>query len=60
MVTVLQLNRLELKEMITQEIVKNPVLEETEDGGEEISAEEIAPCWKPSGPIPTMPTGSCL
>ena len=27
MVTVLQLNRLELKEMITQEIVKNPVLE---------------------------------
>ena len=28
MVTVLQLNRLELKEMITQEIVKNPVLEE--------------------------------
>ena len=29
MVTVLQLNRLELKEMITQEIVKNPVLEES-------------------------------
>src|SRR5215467_10014309 len=27
MVTVLQLNRLELKDMITQEIVKNPVLE---------------------------------
>ena len=36
MVTVLQLNRLELKEMITQEIVKNPVLEESsEDAGEE-------------------------
>ena len=34
MVTVLQLNRLELKEMITQEIVKNPVLEEsTEETG---------------------------
>ena len=32
MVTVLQLNRLELKEMINQEIVENPVLEEsTED-----------------------------
>ena len=31
MVTVLQLNRLELKEMITQEIVKNPVLEEATD-----------------------------
>lgn len=28
MVTVLQLNRLELKEMINQEIVNNPVLEE--------------------------------
>jgi RNA polymerase sigma-54 factor len=44
MVTVLQLNRLELKEMITQEIVKNPVLEEsTEDAGEEITAEELLP-----------------
>jgi RNA polymerase sigma-54 factor len=44
MVTVLQLNRLELKEMITQEIVKNPVLEESsEDAGEEITAEELLP-----------------
>src|SRR5579871_2833819 len=44
MVTVLQLNRLELKEMITQEIVKNPVLEEAgEDAGEEISPEELRP-----------------
>jgi RNA polymerase sigma-54 factor len=43
MVTVLQLNRLELKEMITQEIVKNPVLEEGEDGGEEITPEELLP-----------------
>jgi len=44
MVTVLQLNRLELKEMITQEIVKNPVLEEaTEEPGEEITPEELAP-----------------
>src|ERR1041384_5072829 len=44
MVTVLQLNRLELKEMITQEIVKNPVLEEsTEEPGEEITADEILP-----------------
>ncbi len=41
MVTVLQLNRLELKEMINQEIVNNPVLEESADGGEEISAEEL-------------------
>src|SRR5262245_25315993 len=44
MVTVLQLNRLELKEMITQEIVKNPVLEESsEEPGEEISPEELMP-----------------
>ena len=42
MVTVLQLNRLELKEMITQEIVKNPVLEEAADSeGEELSPEEL-------------------
>jgi RNA polymerase sigma-54 factor len=41
MVTVLQLNRMELKEMINQEIVNNPVLEESADGGEEISAEEL-------------------
>jgi RNA polymerase sigma-54 factor len=41
-VTVLQLNRLELKEMITQEIVKNPVLEESADAdGEELSPEEL-------------------
>src|SRR6266496_2977152 len=44
MVTVLQLNRLELKEMITQEIVKNPVLEESADEpGEEITPEELLP-----------------
>jgi RNA polymerase sigma-54 factor len=42
MVTVLQLNRLELKEMINQEIVNNPVLEEaTEDGADEVAAEEV-------------------
>src|SRR5512134_667263 len=44
MVTVLQLNRLELKEMINQEIVKNPVLEEAGDSeGEEITPEELQP-----------------
>src|SRR5215831_3970424 len=44
MVTVLQLNRLELKEMITQEIVKNPVLEESgDDAGEEVTPEELLP-----------------
>ncbi len=44
MVTVLQLNRLELKEMINQEIVNNPVLEEsTDDNAEEITPEELQP-----------------
>ncbi len=42
MVAVLQLNRLELKELIQQELAANPVLEEaTEEGGEEISPEEL-------------------
>src|SRR5215475_4213385 len=44
MVTVLQLNRLELKEMITQEIVKNPVLEEaSEEIGDDVTPEEMLP-----------------
>src|SRR5579872_2640613 len=43
MVTVLQLNRLELKEMLNQEMVKNPVLEESTEDGEEISPEELQP-----------------
>src|SRR5580693_1831520 len=48
MVTVLQLNRLELKEMITQEIVENPVLEESlEEVGEEVTAEELLPLLEP-------------
>jgi RNA polymerase sigma-54 factor len=41
MVTVLQLNRLELKDMITQEISENPVLEEAADGIEELTPEEV-------------------
>jgi DNA-directed RNA polymerase specialized sigma subunit, sigma54 homolog len=42
MVAVLQLNRLELKDLIQQEIAKNPVLEEaTEDGAEELSPGEV-------------------
>src|SRR5277367_5108662 len=41
MVTVLQLNRLELKDMITQEISENPVLEESADGVEELTPEEV-------------------
>jgi RNA polymerase sigma-54 factor len=41
MVTVLQLNRLELKEMIAQEMALNPVLEETAEGIEELTQEEV-------------------
>jgi RNA polymerase sigma-54 factor len=43
MVTVLHLNRLELKDMINQEIMDNPVLEETLDAEDEISPEELQP-----------------
>src|SRR5581483_2923531 len=43
MVSLLQLNRLELKEMISAEVAQNPVLEETQDGGEELSPEELQP-----------------
>src|SRR5215469_1780928 len=43
MVSLLQLNRLELKDMITAEIAQNPVLEEAADGGEELSPEELQP-----------------
>src|SRR6202163_494690 len=41
MVTVLHLNRLELKDMITQEIAENPVLEESADGVEELTQQEM-------------------
>lgn len=43
MVSLLQLNRLELKDMITAEIAQNPVLEESVDGSEELSPEELQP-----------------
>jgi RNA polymerase sigma-54 factor len=41
MVTVLQLNRLELKDLIAQEIAQNPVLEEAADGVEELTPQEV-------------------
>lgn len=41
LVSVLQLNRLELREKIVQEIAENPVLEESADAIEEITAEEL-------------------
>ncbi len=43
MVTVLQMNRLELKELINQEIVNNPVIEESAEMGDEITPEELQP-----------------
>ena len=39
LVTVLQLNRLELKEMISQEVVANPFLDENE--GEDLTPQEV-------------------
>jgi len=42
MVALLQLNRLELRDLIEQELAQNPVLEEAdEDAGEELAPEEI-------------------
>ncbi len=43
MVSLLQLNRLELKEMISAEVAQNPVLEEAAEGGEELTPEELQP-----------------
>jgi len=41
MVTVLQLNRLELRDMITTEMAQNPVLEESTEAGDELTQEEV-------------------
>ncbi len=41
MVTVLQLNRMELKDMIVEEMAENPVLEEASEAGEELTPEEV-------------------
>src|SRR5438132_1580339 len=49
MVSLLQLNRLELKEMISAEVAQNPVLEEGADGGEELSPEELQPLLEAEG-----------
>jgi RNA polymerase sigma-54 factor len=43
MVSLLQLNRLELKEMISAEVAQNPVLDEAVEGGEELTPEELQP-----------------
>ena len=41
MVAVLQLNRLELKEMILNEVAENPVLEEASEAGEDLTPAEL-------------------
>ncbi len=41
MVKVLQLNRLELRDMIAEEIAQNPVLEETGESGDELTPAEV-------------------
>jgi RNA polymerase sigma-54 factor len=43
MVSLLQLNKLELKDMISAEIAQNPVLEEAAEAGEELSPDELRP-----------------
>lgn len=40
-VTLLQMTRLELKDLITAEVAQNPVLEDAQDGGEELTPEEV-------------------
>ncbi len=57
MVTVLQLNRLELKDMIMNEIAENPVLEEAADAGEELTPAEVQSLLERerTAPIPPMP-----
>src|SRR6201998_345104 len=59
MVTVLQLNRLELKEMINQEIVNNPVLEEAAEAGEEVTPAELQPLLEAEG-VPDPSDSSIL
>src|ERR1035437_6218567 len=49
MVSLLQLNRLELKEMISAEVAQNPVLEEATEGGEELTPEELQPLLEAEG-----------
>jgi RNA polymerase sigma-54 factor len=63
MVTVLQLNNLELRDMITQEIVKNPVLEESDgEAGEEITppvANAILAAWRKESKSRQLPCWQC-
>jgi len=59
MVTVLQLNRMELKDMITNEIAENPVLEEASEAGEELTPGEVQSLLeRERTPDPSDPAGT--
>jgi RNA polymerase sigma-54 factor len=60
MVSLLQLNRLELKEMITAEVAQNPVLEEAADGGEELTPEELQPLLEAEDERNTAPADQSI
>src|ERR1700680_1377515 len=60
MVSLLQLNRLELKDMIVAEIAQNPVLEEAGEGGEELTPEEIQPFLQAEGERPAPPADQSI
>jgi RNA polymerase sigma-54 factor len=51
-IKLLQMSRLELQEVLTQEVVENPVLEETEEANEPESAAESAGQTEDSPPAP--------
>ncbi|HNY41923.1 MAG TPA: RNA polymerase factor sigma-54 [Bryobacteraceae bacterium] len=53
MVTVLQLNKLELQELINQEISQNPVLEEVVEGAEELTPAEVQSLLERGDPDPS-------
>src|SRR6202171_3589613 len=49
MVSLLQWNRLELKDMISAEVAQNPVPEKATEGGEELTPEELQPLLEAEG-----------
>lgn len=53
MVTVLQLNKMELQELINQEISQNPVLEEVVEGVEELTPAEVQSLLERGDPDPS-------
>ncbi|MBM4278419.1 MAG: RNA polymerase factor sigma-54 [Deltaproteobacteria bacterium] len=53
-IRLLQLTRLELVDMISQEMKENPLLEELEEGKESFDEEEQAPAEKVEEPVPVV------